>query len=86
MSAVVGCASSWFCTKGPDADVVGTNGCSEGDLGATSSIIVSGLGGGGDGDGEWSSVIGVVEMWYDVGSWICGGEPSSSSENSSSIS
>ena len=69
-------ASSWLCTKGPDVDVVGTNGCGGGGLGATSLITGSGLGGGGDGNGEWSSVIGLVEMWLDVGLWICGGEPS----------
>ena len=30
----------------------------------------SGLGGGGDGVGEWSGVIGLVEMWSGDGLWI----------------
>ena len=42
--------------------------------------------GGGDGDGEWSGVIGVVGIFsVDVGSSTSGGESSGSSENRLSI-
>ena len=42
--------------------------------------------GGGDGDGEWSSVIGVVGMWSSDGLSICGDKPSGMLEKSSLIS
>ena len=76
MIAVARCASGWLCTKGPDADVVGANGCGKGGPGAAGLIAGSGLGGGGDGIGEWPGVIGLVEIWSGEGSWICGGESS----------
>ena len=42
--------------------------------------------GGGGGHGEWSGLIGMLQMWSGVGSSICGGEPSGMLENRSSIS
>ena len=76
MIAVAGCASGWLCTEGPDADVVGANGYSRGGSGAAGWITDSGLGGGGDGVGEWSGVIGLMEIWSSDEPWICGGESS----------
>ena len=62
MSFVARCVSGGFCAEGSDADVVGTDGCCKGGLGAVGSVVGSGLGGGG-GDGEWLGVISVVGMW-----------------------
>ena len=76
MIAIAGCASGWLCTEGPDADVVGANGYGRGGPGAAGLIVGSGLGDGGDGIGEWSGVIGLVEIWPGVRSWICGGKSS----------
>ena len=44
MSATDGCVSGGFCTDGPDADVVGIDGCGRGGSGAASSVAGSGLG------------------------------------------
>ena len=85
MSIVAGCVSGGFCIDGADTDVVGTGGCGGGGSGATGSVAGSGLGSGG-GEGEWSGVIGVVGMWSGVRSSICGGYPSGTSKNRSSIS
>ena len=74
MIAVAGCVSGWLCTEGLDANVVGTNGCDGGGSGLAGQITDSGLGGGGDGIGEWLGVIGLVEIWLGDGSWICEGE------------
>ena len=49
-------------------------------------LQILGWGGSGDGIGEWSGVIGLVEIWSGDRSWICGGEFSWMSENSSLIS
>ena len=76
MIAVTSFASGLFCIEGPDADVVGTNGCSGVGSGAAGWITDSRLGGGGDGVGEWLGVIGLVEIWSSDRSWICGGESS----------
>ena len=57
-------------------DVVGANGCGRGGSCAAGWITDYGLGGGGDGIGEWSGVIGLVEIWSGDGSWIYGGESS----------
>ena len=70
MIAATGCASGWLCTEGPDANVVGANGCGGGGPGAAGLIASSRLGGGGDGIGEWSGVIGLVEIWSSDRSWI----------------
>ena len=74
MTAATSCASGWLDTEGPDVDAVGNNGFG----GAGSSVvgfgICSRMGGGGDVIGEWSGVIGLVEIWLGEGSWICGGE------------
>ena len=50
----------------------------EGGSGMISCFILVGeaRGGGGDGLGEWSGVIGLAEVWSGDGSWICGGESS----------
>ena len=84
VSSTAGCVSGGFCAEGSNTDVVGTDGCGRGGSNAGGLVASSGLGGGGD--GEWSGVIGVVEMWSGVRSSICGGEPSWMSENMSSIS
>ena len=86
MTTVAGCASGWLDIEGPDADAVGANGCGEGGSGAVGLGICFGLGGGGDGIGEWLGVIGLVDIWLGEGSWICGGEFSWRSKNSSLIS
>ena len=76
MTATASCAPGWLDTEGPDVDVVGTNGCGEGGSGAVGLSTCYGLGGGGDGIGEWSGLIGLAEIWLGDGSWICGGESS----------
>ena len=86
MTVVAVCAFGWLDIKGPDADAVGANGCGGGGSSAIGLGICFGLRGGGDGVGEWSGVIGLVEIWSGEGLWVCGGEFSSRSENSSSIS
>ena len=63
MIAVAGCAFGWFCTEGPDADAVGVNGCGKVGSGAVGVGICFGLVGGGDGVGEWSGGIWLVEIW-----------------------
>ena len=57
-------------------DVVDANGCGGGGTSAAGLIAGSRLGGGGNGIGEWSGVIELVETWLGDGSWICGGESS----------
>ena len=55
-------------------NVVLANSCGGGGSGTTGWVRDSGLGGRGDGVGEWSGVIGLVEIWSGDESWICGGE------------
>ena len=82
MSAASGCASGWLGVEGSEVDAIFTNG---GDgSGAAGWIKGSELGGGGDGVGEWSGVIELVEVWSSGGLSIWEGE--SRSENSWSIS
>ena len=68
--SAAGCASGWLDTEGPDSYVVGANGCGGGGFGVVGLGICFGLGEGGDGVGEWSGVIGLVEVWSGDGSWI----------------
>ena len=52
-------ASSWLDAGGAEVDVIGVDGCG-------GSCSESG-GGGGDGVGEWSGVIGLGEVWVNGG-------------------
>ena len=74
MSSAAGCVSGGFCAKGSNTNIASIDGCGKGGLGAYGLVASFGLGGGG-GDGEWSGVIGVVGMWSDVRSSICGVNP-----------
>ena len=76
MTTAASCASGWSNIEGPDVDAVGGNGCSGGGSSPVGLGICFGLGGGGDGVGEWSGVIGLAEVWSGDRSWICGGESS----------
>ena len=70
MTAAAGCASGWLDTEGLDADAVGANGCGGGGSGVDGLIIGFESRGGGDSVGEWSGVIGLVEIWSGDGLWI----------------
>ena len=70
MTVASGCASSWLDIGGPEVDVVGAAGCGGCGFDAAGRIRGSESGGGGDGVGEWSGVIGLVEMWSGDGLWI----------------
>ena len=67
--------------------MISVAGCVSGGFGTDGLEFGKGFGlGSGGGDGEWSSVIGVVGILsFDVGSSTSGGESSGSSENRFSI-